>query len=218
MGQDVNNKNHGKLTQYQAKTFALLLGFTIEDIDLMEKAGVSHDFGESRTKDVLFDYKNSDVDHQEFEAYLEIMQELARKDDRGIITPVLIYTIAEIIYKLEGQEPSKLHEAFNVIERLGYLRTGLVAWKRLKQTRVINSKIGELPFGLSWLTHNVLLNQVPTLINDLSKYPVISKYLLEMAPLVAEAFESAKLKWQEWLSSQTISDEIKTRQQFFITC
>lgn len=229
MGADVNNLKHLKLTYVFGKQFirhcidpeikwrkekTQAATFTPEEQSYLLLAGIVHDWGEAVWGDIILDNKTSADEKNEFEAIEQIFKDIYGEELGVERNNDFKITLEKVLKDKE----SKLGKAFNAIENLGYIRTGLKAWKRIDIRPDLTQR-------LQWLTGNVLLNQIPVLIKYSDEYPIIDKYLCHYQDLITdifnkmpssafdlypdkrelfvERFEKAKSEWREkWLNKQ----------------
>lgn len=182
LGYDVNNLDHSRLVHGTTKLFIKHMNtnsefFSPEEKKLLLLTSIIHDYPEGFTKkgDVKFDIK-TDSDEKEELAFIDsiVPQAFGPKNQE----------LSQEIKNILGDKESKLGNAFNSIEVLGYLRTALIAWKK--------SKILTEPTAsnLSWLTYDVFSNSIFRLINYSSKYPPIYSFLKNKAPQISDAFDN----------------------------
>jgi hypothetical protein len=124
--------------------------FTQEEIGLLRITANGHDLPEAITIDKTFELKTDHDEGLELINMSFIINDIQLEIDEP--------TTKQIIDVLKDKN-SKLGKAFNVIERIGYFRTGIKAWKKTKNQKE------QITNGLHWLTNNVFLNQIPALIN-----------------------------------------------------
>ncbi len=234
LGADVNNLEHMHLTHNLTRLFIHynenpLASWTKpipadaqfnqrESEDLLLTA-IVHDWGEAVTGDKMFDLKKDSDEVEE----LEIMHEISQDLYGGGENTELLGRIRTVLTDVLPNRSSKLGKAFNAIERIGYLRTGLRAWD-LSHTQ--NEEKQELTTGLQWLTNNVLLNQIPALVEYAQLYPAVHAYLTQNSDRISSAFndlpdsvfdkykdeinekrssfEQAQKSWQNFIAAQPI--------------
>lgn len=169
LGYDINNLKHMRLTDFIAIGLVNLQNqiypensFTSEEKRILRITANIHDLPESLTGDKNFELKTNDDEDLELKNMNFIINDIQLEIDES--------ATKQIINILKDKN-SKLGKAFNVIERIGYFRTGIKAWKKTKNQNEPTTN------GLHWLSQNVLLNQIPSLI-DYSKDFALAEYAL----------------------------------------
>jgi hypothetical protein len=199
LGADVNGLKHGHLTYMLTRSFLTDCAqppscwgkkvpseaqFSFEEQEILLLAGLCHDWGEAISGDVSYALKTTADKEAELKAQAEIIGKLFLNDQSQIFLAKLNQA-----FEITNNCDSKLGRAFNAIERLGYLRTGLLAQKRGKRAET-EGKI-ELSQNLQWLAVDVLINQTPALLKYAAFYPPVLKYLTDMRSLISAAFKEA---------------------------
>lgn len=194
LGVDVNNLKHLSLTYGLTRSFLdycaspslfwtkevpFAAQFSETDEQILLLAAVSHDWAEAVVGDKMFDLKTDQEEQTEGKTQEEIMFEFFNP---GESLAVMIKAAGAII----KDKSSKLGQAFNTIERLGYLRTGLRAWQRTKEITTDNAQ--DLVNHLLWLANNVFLNQIPKLLEYSEIYPPVWLYLSNMKTVISQVF------------------------------
>lgn len=215
LGGDVNNLDHIFLTYGISRAFIKYCPdqFTTEEQENLLLAADVHDWGESVIKDITSDKKTAADEEVELIAIKNIATNIfGQLEDSELLARINF--VKETIIK---DSSTKMGQAFNAVERLGYLRTGLNAWQ--DSICIDETEIKE---GLIWLTNNVLLNQIPKLIEYSEIYPAVKIYLHNTQDIISHAFnnlpnstfdnyevgddrnnsikkyENAKTLWQSW--------------------
>ena len=192
LGADVDNLRHEKLSIGIARQFVRhcqapdprywqgIVGeeaiFNPAEQAILFATAAKHDEPEAILSDISFDQK-TDKDHQEEMIVMRQMLADSLKDEN------VSQQILEIVNDKDGE--TKLGRAFNAIERIGYLRTGLNAWRQACGESTI-----ELKQGLEALTSNVFTNQIRTLLSYSYIYPAVRTYLGQNAELISSAFHA----------------------------
>lgn len=199
LGADVNGFKHGHLTHMLTRSFLSDCAqppsswgkevpnkaqFSFEEQEILLLAGLCHDWGEAISGDVSYALKTAADKETELEAQAEIIGKLFPNDQ----SPIFLAKLNQA-FEITNNCDSKLGRAFNAIERLGYLRIGLLAQKRGKQAET-EGRI-ELSQNLRWLAVDVLINQTLALLEYAAFYPPVLKYLTDMRPLISAAFKEA---------------------------
>jgi hypothetical protein len=192
LGADVNNLQHMPLTlrishgflQYceipTEKQFPNPADYTFtldEKVDI-QLAAIIHDWGEAVVGDILFDQKTAEHEIKEGVAIRSILEKLLHSRRN------LHYRAERVISNVVENKNSHEGRAFNAIERIGYMRTGLRAYE---QSIRFSSDL-ELQNALQWCANNVLFNQIPALIGYAQIYPPVDTYLSRKAERITEAF------------------------------
>ena len=182
LGFDVNNLEHGRLTQGIVYCFINNINqsdseikFTTEEQKLLLLTAVVHDWPEGFTKkgDISYERKNENDEKEELALIEKIITEMLGPDSLEI--SIQIKNILE-------DKNSKLGMTFNAIERIGYLRTALIAWKKSKNTNEATSS------NLVLLTNNVFLNTLPKTIEYSSIFSPVKDFLNSKSKLISDAF------------------------------
>jgi hypothetical protein len=193
-GADVDGLKHLKLTYYLAKGFLIECkkpfswpgevpeeaSFSSQEQEVLLLAALVHDWGEAIAGDVSYALKETTDKQIEVKAQKGIARKLFAEED------LVFWDKLNQALSITQESDSKLGQAFNMIERLGYLRTGVLAWQRGSQTESLGPKEANKLF---WLTADVLINQISALINKAQVYPPVLKYFQQMKPLISAAFE-----------------------------
>jgi len=182
LGWDVNNLLHHLEAYAITKSFVIQSGnlFSEHERIMLYITAVIHDFAEAVRGDKMFDMKTAVDEREELKCLSYILKELFDGHSNGGIE----FRHIEEAYQevMSGRNP-KLRQAFNAIERVGYLTTGCRAW-------MVEKEIEDdgLKYGLLWLTHNVLFNQIPKLLEYSDSYFSVRSFLKVKASLISEAF------------------------------
>ena len=183
MGYDVNNFEHGRLTFGITRLFIDHINqsdseikFNPEEQRLLLLTAIVHDWPEGITKngDVSYDQKTTQDEAEELTGIEQIITGMFGQENLHL---------SKQIQNVLDDRNSKLGMAFNAIERIGYLRTGLRGWEKSKITPP------EISTNLIWLTNNAILNQVSKLVEYSSIYPPIDSYLQKNKKLISEVFD-----------------------------
>ncbi len=188
LGVDTDNLHHGKLMGTIARSFARRMNeavpgyFTLFEGAVFEVAGYIHDWGEAdeATGDVSFSDKTMDDTERERLICQAHIKHLF-PDETTATYPLLNQAFNEVIHA----EDTKLGKAFNAIERIGYMRTGLRAAQH-----VIDGTAPDCDEGMRWLATDVLTNQPSALINFSRDYPPINDYIIAQKDRISGAFSA----------------------------
>ena len=201
LGADANNLKHLPLSYGLTRSFisycinapdfgdeknSHMINFTSEDTEILLLAAISHDWAEAIVGDKMFDLKTDKEEKEERTLHKILSHEIID----GLESNVLSEIMDEANY-VSGDRYSKLGQAFNAIERLGYLRTALRAWEQTKKLNQESDKI--LINKLHWLINNVFLNQIKKLLEYSQIYPPVKLYLKNMEKNISETFNGISM-------------------------
>jgi len=183
LGADVNNADHLQLSlgltrlfldycqnprDGWAKPLTETAKFSMEEQQLLQLTMVMHDWGESRSGDINFHDKTEEHEITEMKHLSNIYHEIfgtkgkIGKKEKEVLDKVT--TIA-------SENKSKLGQARDAIEFVGYNRTGLRAYSNHTKYE------GELGKTLEVMGLEVSPNQIPVLLCYAEVYPPIFSYL-----------------------------------------
>jgi hypothetical protein len=182
LGRDVNNLRHMPLTYELAEAF--LKGtpdarLSASEIQTLLLTAIVHDWAEADPDlgDITYDLKLDSDEKKES----QILALMLRNRLGEILSPETLGSIHKTVFDRTG----KLGETFNAIERLGYLRTALNAWRSTDNP----FHSAELTDSLEWLCSNVLGNQIEALLGYAMKYPPVAQFLSDSERTISQAFE-----------------------------
>ncbi len=209
LGVDVNNLWHMPLTYSLTKKFTNDTNkkqpkyFNKDEERLLLVAAIVHDQGESIVDDISFGDKTIDHEEKEKQAFDKYFDDF---------TSGLSNKTKQLIRKAKDEivfdSTTKLGEAFNVIERLGYVRIAIRA------NRIIqHDQAGPAESGLRWLIADVLANQAKPILSYSKKYAVVQDYLDKDAGDIGQAFNLITDKDFNNYASDTISNKKNQFQQ-----
>ena len=185
-GYDVNNLVHMRLTDciaiavVDSQNEAVLGSFSREDKSILRKTALTHDLAEAKTGDKNFESKTDVDDKEELKLMRYILgqkcfkKEISEKEKEQIIS-------------IMKDRTSRLGETFNVIESIGYFRTAMVTWRKSRLPEYQANGISE---NLVLITNNVLLNNIPKLVEKSKKFVLVKKVLDFYEDRISEAFEN----------------------------
>lgn len=192
LGADVNNLQHMPLTlgisrgflQHCEAAFPIKFPntnaytFSLDEKVDIQLAAIMHDWGEAIVSDTMFDLKTSEHEKKEGVAIRSIFGTVlhTRKN--------LHYHAEKVIRNVVENKNSHEGRAFNAIERIGYMRTGLRAYEQSLRF----SADPELQNALQWCANNVIFNQIPALIGYSQIYPPVDTYLAKNSKRITAAF------------------------------
>lgn len=182
LGKDVLFLSHPHFTAKIAKEFInfhnqIGLSLTNEEQVLLVTASYIHDWGELKIGnlsigDITFEKHNENHKKIEVSIFKRVINCLPKDKTKDLIH--------KAYQKIVMTKNSKLGEIFNVVERIGYLKTGLRAYQGIKGKRIKN-----------WcgLVGNVLSNQIIVLIDYAKKYPYIKNFLNQNQKIINKIFK-----------------------------
>lgn len=217
LGADVNNLLHMLVTYRLAQDFVAVSKktdhsfLTQDEEQLLYIAAIIHDQAEAVVGDVTFSDKLKSHEELEHEAF---------KQHAADFSPGLSSTVIKQIAKARDiivfNSQTMLGELFNIIERLGYLRTGLRAYEES-----LGRLSAETVSGLQWLALDVFSNQISPLVTYSKCYWGVQKWLRQDMTAITNIFptiqpedfsnyrggaeekrlaiKKAQSDWQEWL-------------------
>lgn len=186
LGHDVNNLDHMRMTDFiiialvDAQNKAIPGSFSREEKIILRKAALVHDLAEAITGDVNYNLKTDDDEKRELQLMRFILSQPIFEEN------VSAEEAEQIISILKDRE-SKLGEVFNLGERLGYSRTSMVTWRKSKLPEYQANGVSE---NLVWITNNVLLNQIPKLVEKSKKFVLVERMLSFFEDRISDAFEN----------------------------
>lgn len=207
LGYDVNNLEHMRLTDciaialVDAQNEKIPGSFSREEKSILRKAALTHDLAEAITGDVNYNLKTDDDEKKELQLMRHILSQPIFEEN---VTPEEVEQIISIL----KDKSTKLGEAFATIESIGYFRTAMVAWKKSK---LPENQMSEVPKNLIWITNNVLLNQIPKLVEKSKKFVLVEKSLEFYDDRISEVFENMPI---EIFDKYNPEEKEKNRQKF----
>ncbi|MGI8420122.1 MAG: hypothetical protein ACR2LN_05775 [Candidatus Levyibacteriota bacterium] len=198
LGPDVNNLEHMTFTDGLTITFlnscsqAVKKGnhndaitFSPDEAVKLRLTARIHDWGESIKGH--YDITFADKTIQDEEAEHKALQRILRSKTRAVVTNkedenALVRLMRTALKEIATDRTTKLGKAFNAIERLGYLSTGIKAF----EVRPIQEK--KVSEGLAWLTTDVFLNQIEMLCSYKVSYPPVEEFLQHHKITISDAF------------------------------
>lgn len=197
LGVDVDNLRHMPLTLGLARTFLHYCDnattkpeqatFSLEEKEQILLAATIHDWGESIIPDITVDKKTLEDEEREAVVIQDLVSQLELKHNPQALREKMDKAHRQVF--APNVKQTKLGMAFNAIERLGYLRTGLIAWDRSEYSEIVGDD-AVLTESLQWLTNNVLLNQIPNLLSYSNVYPPVAVFLARNSSRISHAFET----------------------------
>ncbi len=194
LGSDVNNLRHLNQSYGLARRFIMRNHnpgisdrgsvspdalFTPKEQQLFLFTAIAHDWAEAEVGDIQFGTKSETDAESENMILRRIIGEMLPDVD-----PTESQLLGDQVVGILDDTSSKLGKAFHVVERLGYLRTGLTAWKKSQEMA------GDEQHGLQLLTLNVTGRHVPHLLSYKETYPAVGSFFTSLAPRLEEVFET----------------------------
>ena len=193
LGPDADNLHHMELT-YRitdliirrdensiGETDKNTLDITPEEGVLLRLAAIMHDWGESYDPetgiggDINYGLKTPIDTQNERAVFDRVFDEVIGDEDVK-----LRYIVAGIIF---DKKDNKLGQIFDGIEKVGYLRTAMIAFQKSKALAD-----AETVSHMRWLTADVLARQMIPLMKYAADFRPIRSYLKAISPLIDEAF------------------------------
>lgn len=186
LGRDADNLDHMLLTHNITDRFLSWddgsLNTNDVERDILRMAAICHDWGESINPttgiggDINFEHKTHQNTLDEIETFRKVFTDIF-----GEVDVKTKHLIEAAVFKKD----SKLGMIFDAIERVGYLRTAIIAHNASKKT---DDEV--LKGNLEWLAAGTLSNQVVSLMEYAADYTPVKEYLDAAAPLINEMFDS----------------------------
>jgi hypothetical protein len=207
-GIDICNLKHGWLQGMMALNFAQESNgyFTPREKIVLSATGFAHDFGESQVGDINFHHKTQADEDLELKILRTILDNLYGEDIDSSWFDDIIETLAD--------KTTKTGLAFNMVEKVGYTRTGINAFERSKKRTD-----PELAASLENMGIGVTSNQVADLVRNRQTFPTVQNFLQARSrsihdvfatpehvlekhtkasfPLKRDIFERNKIIWQD---------------------
>lgn len=184
LGVDANNLGHMPLTANLTRVLVSRIQETMpghlseEDAVVLELGAVSHDWGEAVVSDISYSDKTEADEALERSAFEQNLTAFYPEDSEEIMR-LLKIAHGSVIFNPE----TRLGEVFNIVERIGYMRTGLRAAGHVQAGR-----IPDCDESFRWIVADVLGNQIPSLVEFAEKYPPVREYLVTMALDISRGF------------------------------
>lgn len=180
-GADVNNLDHLPLTHSLTRGFIRACRnpheawegpvpsaaeFSDDHARVLEITAITHDWAEGPLRDIMYHLKTDQDEAEEVVVLHALLAELAPQ----------YYRLPEFQQAVEVMADRKatthLGRAFNTVERMGYLRTGIRFWERrmVSDDPVLNEE-------LDFIAHFVFHEHVPVLLERARLYPATDEFL-----------------------------------------
>lgn len=191
LGADVNNYEHLRLTYGLTRWFiANSPGlFTTSEKELLLLTSIVHDWGEAMVSDIPYPVKTQKNEEEE-------MRYLGAFIVRVLGTPYKV--IVPAIQGVLTDKDSKLGRAFNAVEKVGYVRTGIRAWEEGKK---VDGVLGKRFVDMG---HSVVPRTSADLVVYSEEYPSVFLFLNAHRAVISEVIESTaktKYKGEAWFKS-----------------
>lgn len=188
LGPDVNNLDHMVDTYQLTRNFIgnterLQPGLLSQrDQAVLKITAIVHDWGESVIPDINYFEKTGDDELAERQAFREHLPRFHTGDD-----PLTQELIAEAFEEVIFDKESRLGSMFNVIERIGYLRTGLRAAELTREQAAPDCED-----NLRWLSAGVFSSdQLIRVITAGSRLSAAHHFLMVREPEITEGLATA---------------------------
>ena len=182
LGIDVNNLHHLNLSLGMTRSFLANCAtpdthwkgivpteavFTAQEQQLLLLTAAVHDWAEAVVGDIPYHDKTQSDEELEMTVLRGLVHEVLGNGTRSVQCD----EIADGVQSVLTDTTSKLGRAFNAVERVGYVRTGLRAWN---QSKVVNGQLGS---SLERLARNVIPFHTTKLVDYAEIYPPVDSYL-----------------------------------------
>jgi 5'-deoxynucleotidase YfbR-like HD superfamily hydrolase len=167
LGDDVNNLRHMLVILNIVDELQEKIKIGPEQMHLLKIAAVTHDWGEAIIGDVTYEKKTELLEDQEGQALKMIAEEIVNNKDTKT---EILETLKEVIFN----PTSQTGEIFNIIERIGYLNTAILAFEKSVECSDNDSN---LSLSLQWLTNNTIIRQLDFMIQKSRKHEFLKDYL-----------------------------------------
>ena len=167
LGPDANNLDHALVMYKLVDDFIKSeKNITLKKIEknFLLLAAIIHDWAESVYGDIVYDQKTKADTKKEHKKILEISTEISKKYKNNILKDDIIEA-----NKVVNKKNKKLGSIFNLLEKIGYLETSLIAWQKINTEKKIE-------YNLKWLIHNAFICQIEILLESKKKYSTISDF------------------------------------------
>jgi hypothetical protein len=194
LGADVNNFNHLFLTKGLTYSFIKACDnpgpewdgkateratFSDRDKQILLLTATVHDWPEAITGDIPYPAKQKEDEDREMIILRGMFKEVL--ENEGISDTDIESTTAEIITVLLDKN-TKLGRAFNTIEQLGYMRTGINAFNRSKNEHGLTKE------RLEFLGCKVTPHHLPYMLEYADVYPPVRSFIEYHRDVISEIF------------------------------
>ncbi len=182
LGIDVNNLNHLNLSLGMTRSFLANCAsaderwkgrvsteavFTPQEQQLLLLTAVVHDWAEAVVGDIPYHLKTQSDEEREMTILRGLIHEVLGNGNSSAQCDEIAGGVQSVLTDTR----SKLGKAFNAVERVGYVRTGLRAWE---QSRIISGHLGK---NLENLAFQVVPFHITKLVHYAEIYPAVDSYL-----------------------------------------
>lgn len=183
LGADVNNYRHMRLTLGLAKSFLRRLDWenlTVEDLEVLMLAATTHDWAEAITFDIDYDKKGQNEEELEKDLLAGLLHEFIPEDkaSKAPRAPRVLETLYE--------RDSKLWLLFNLVEKIGYVRTGINAYRRSHRAQ------GEQAERLTFMGKMTVANHAHFLLEHSERFPALLGFFHGREHIFEEILEAAQ--------------------------
>jgi len=203
-GADANNLEHCRLI-YGLTRWAIQIQnsssyptkFNLDDQEILDLAGLTHDYPEGLTEkgDVNFKVKTKQDEQNELKLVIPIITGLIGDSYEAL-------ELAKQVKNCLGDTSSRLGRFFNSIENIGYLRAALIVWPQID---TINHRHMSRSFKL--INHDVLSNNIPSLISYSKDYYPVYKYLSDRKQIITQIFNTPESYFYGHLNTDQSSSD-----------
>lgn len=186
LGIDVNNLGHLQLSGNIMRLLIREIDATMPEYELSQPdklllttAAYVHDWPEYVVGDIHYGDKTADDEAEEASAFKENLENFL-PDARPETVALILASIDDVISK-DGEK--HLHAVFDVMEKIGYVRTALRAAEHCEL-----GDAEECENGLRWLVGDVLSNQIIKLIEYSDTFIPVRTYLTNKSEAISSAF------------------------------
>jgi hypothetical protein len=185
LGADVNNFHHNRLTYGLTRAFLAKIShenLSGQDLEVILLTAITHDWAEAVLGDTPYDKKGLSNEEQERVILSDMLYEYLPEDvgSQNSRVPEVLATLYD--------RNAKLWKLFNIVEKLGYIRTGLNAFDRRHHYQ------GEQSERLAFMGKKVVANHVDTMFANAEQYPVLLDYLRLRMPLFERIMSESKFE------------------------
>lgn len=186
-GPDTNNLLHMMETYRLTAAFlASSEGLSKKEKELLLFTAIVHDMGEVVDGDIPDPDKTEDQEEEEMRMFSGILEYHLRDHMGEFERYNLIGDVVDIMMDKE----SKLGRVFNSIEKLGYNTTALNCWRGYRMLKENEEEL-ELRDGFRTLAHEVIVGDMPKLVNFSKEYQYVKLYLIQNRDYISDVLSDA---------------------------
>ncbi|MBX4201334.1 hypothetical protein KW803_00350 [Candidatus Saccharibacteria bacterium] len=185
LGVDVNNLGHLQLSGNLTRVFIGEMDksrpgyFNLEDKIVLEVAAYTHDWPESIVGDTNYHLKSTIHDDEEKAVFIQNLKAFY-PDCSPEMEIIINRAVEEVIYAHDGEG---LARAFNVIERVGYVRTALRA-----TDKVVHGTASDCESSMRQLVGDAFSVHISALMGLTDEFPPVEQYLRNQHELISAGF------------------------------